>query len=150
MQRDGYVALAAPDDGSLEAELKVVGRAQGKHLRVHPGVVRKGVALERADEEVIAQSAEEVAEVGDVHRLDAVDAERVDVFGVVAPGHGTAGGRSLPGIGFAGRDLVPGDVEGECSFLQPERVRGGDGTVRNGVLRLVGRGEGNGVVARKQ
>src|ERR1700678_1708276 len=43
--RDRRVTLPTPDDGSLEAELEVLRRPEGKHLRMHPWISRDIMAL---------------------------------------------------------------------------------------------------------
>src|SRR6185312_1895293 len=84
------VTFAAPDDGALKAKLKVRRGRECEHLRVHPRVFRTGMAFQRANEEVVANGTEERREIRDVPGLHSVDAEGVDVFGVVAPPHAAA------------------------------------------------------------
>src|SRR5665213_2922682 len=93
---DRSVALAAPDDGALEAELEVRCGSECEHFGMDPGVVGVGVALQGADEEGVTDGSEDSGEIRDVPGLDAVDAEGVDIFGVVAPGHAAAESRAHP------------------------------------------------------
>jgi hypothetical protein len=70
-------------------------------------------------------------------RFDAVDAEGVDVFRVVAPSHGATVAGSKPCVRFTPGDFVAEDMEGEDGLLQAERVDCGDGTGGDGVLRVI-------------
>ena len=143
---DGRVACAAEDDGALEAELEVDGRAEGKGLSVDIRMIRRGVALEAAVEEVVAYWAEEAGDEWDVHRLDTVDAEGVDVFGVVRPCHaGTVGGAE-PCVVFASGELVPEKMIGEGAFDEAEGVLGCDGAGGDGCLIGVEAGGGTDLV----
>lgn len=139
VESDGLVArgaraLAAPDDAALEGELEVGGGAEGEHLRVHPGIVGDGVAFEGANEEVVAGRTQDAGDERDVERLDAVDAEGVDVLGVVAIGHGSAVARPKPGVGFAKGDFVVAKQDGGVGLLQGEGVDGLGVAVGDGVL----------------
>ena len=104
--RDGRVAGTAEDNGALETELKVDCWAEREGFGVDVGVIRVGVALEAAVEEVVADGTEEAGDEWNMKRLDAVDAERVDVLGVVGPCQGAAVGWSEPCVVFTARELV--------------------------------------------
>ena len=51
---DGHMTFTTPDDGALEGKLEVRRGREAEHRGVYPGGVGVHVALEGADEEVIA------------------------------------------------------------------------------------------------
>jgi len=83
VQVDGFVALAAPDDGALEAELEVHCGPEADLLNMHPGIVGIGVAFERTHQKLVTEWASENGEQRNEQRLSSVDAEGVDVLRVV-------------------------------------------------------------------
>ena len=80
------------------------------------------MTLEAADEEVVAEGSEKSRDAGDTKGFDVIDAEGVDVLGIVAPCEGAALGRSKPGVGFAEGDLVSPKMVGEISLDDAEDV----------------------------
>jgi len=130
-------------------KLEVLRGLEGEHLGVDPVVVGRGVAFEAAVEEVVADGAEQAREVLDAEGFDAVDAEGVDVLGVVGPGHGAAHGGAEPRVGLAAGDFVAEDVVGEGGFDDAEGILRDDGAGGDGGLRIVGGCEGDGVEGRE-
>src|SRR5271170_6956603 len=106
MDGDGYVALATPDHGAFKAHLHVHGGLERNLLHMHPGLVGVGVALETADEELVAKWPSDFRQAGDAKGLDAIDAKGVDVLCIIAPRKGAALCRPKPGVGFAEGDFV--------------------------------------------
>ena len=139
------MALATPDHGALKAKFKVIGGPEADLLDVYPGVARIdhvgdacrwvgfvrwighiGVPAEFADHKIVAKRPGEQGEQWNVERLDAVDAEGIDVFGVVGVGHAAAQPRSKPVVLFAEGDFVIEEVGRDVSLHDPCIRRGGD------------------------
>ena len=133
----GCVVPAAPDYGALETKLEVRQGPEADLLDMDPGIDGVGVAFERADEEVVAERAGEPGKKRNVQRLDAIDAEGVDVLSVVGVGHAAADGGSEPIVLLAERDFVVEIVGGDVG-LQDARIGVvGDGSGGNGGLAVV-------------
>ena len=84
------MALSSPDDGTLEAKLKVFGGPEADLLDVNPRIVGIGVAFERSNQKLIAEGAGEQGEQRNVQRFDSVDAEGIDIFRIIGVGHAAA------------------------------------------------------------
>lgn len=88
------MSLATPDHSALKAEFKVPGGTETNLFDMHPGVARidhiagpcRGwvrdivVTGKRADQEFVTEGTGDYRESGNVERLDAVDAESIDVL----------------------------------------------------------------------
>src|ERR1039457_1173570 len=132
VEGDGLVPLATPDHGALEAEFEVFRGPEADLLDMRPGAEGIGVAFERADQQIVAEGAGEPGEQRNVERLDAVDAEGIDVLGVVGVGHGGSLAGAEPFVLFAEGYLVVEDVGGEVSLDEAPIGGGGDRSHRNG------------------
>ena len=143
MQVDRLVALAAPDHGALEAELQVRGGPEADLLNVYPGIVGIGVAFQRSNQKLIAEGAGEQGEQRNLQRFDAVDAEGVDIFGVVGVGHAAAHSRAQPVVLLAEGNLVVEQTVGGVRLDKAHLGGRDDGAQRNG--RLVVRKASGGV-----
>src|ERR1700691_2579426 len=106
VQRDGLVVLASPYYCALKAELQVLGGLEADLLHMHPGVVGKDMALQRADQELIAEWAGQVGQHRNVERLNAVNSERINILSIVGVGHARSQAGSQPVVLFAEGDLV--------------------------------------------
>jgi len=95
-----------------------------------------GVPSQRSDQKIVAEGSGEAGKQRNVQRLDAVDVEGVDVFGVVGVGHGATLGGSHPLVLFAERDLVADPMHGSVGFQQPSLCRFGNRSQRNGRLAV--------------
>ena len=134
MQRDGDVSLAAPDDGALETEFEIFGWAEADFFDVDPRVVGLSVALERADEKVVAERAGEIGETGNVQRFDAIDAKRIDILSVVGVGEGSAQSGPKPVVLLAKGDFVIEKVRRDVGLKNAAACDGADGSHGNGGL----------------
>ena len=99
MQSNRSVALAAPDHGAFKAEFEILGGTEADLFKVHPGVAwvdhieliwtgipgvgHISVAMETADEELVAKWSGDIREARNMQRLNPIDAERVDIFRIV-------------------------------------------------------------------
>ena len=123
--------LAAPDHGALKADLDIHGWLERDLLHVYPGFVGVGMTLEATDEKVVAEWPGNSRQAGNAKGFDAIDAEGIDVLGVVAPREGAALGRPQPCVGFAKGNLVAPEVIGEISLDDAEYVSRGNRALGN-------------------
>src|ERR1035441_3643001 len=144
VEGDGLVPLATPDHGALEAEFEVFRGPEADLLDMRPGAEGIGVAFERADQKIVAEGAGEPGEQRNVERLDAVDAEGIDVLGVVGVGHAAAQAGPEPVVLFAEGEYVVEVLDGGVGLHYSSIGGCGDGPRRNGGL-LVQRDGGSGV-----
>ena len=101
VEGDRLVALAAPDHSALEAEFQVLRWPKADFFDMNPGIDGVGVAFQRPHHEIIAERAGDPGKPRHIKRFDAVDAEGVDILGIVGVGHGAAQPRPQPVILFA-------------------------------------------------
>ena len=105
----GRVSLAAPDHRALKAEFQIFRGSEADLLNVYPGIAwidyvgqieiqaagidrigHIGMPMKPTDQEVVAERPCNPGEQWNVQRLDAIDAEGVDILGVVGVGHPAA------------------------------------------------------------
>ena len=97
------------------------------------------MALKRSHEKVVANEPRDAGDVGNVERLDPVDAKAPDIFRIVAPGHATAHPRPIPVVHFSEGDFVADDVGRNVTFKDREVVDRGNRAQRDGGVA----GQGN-------
>ena len=106
VQRDGPVVNTAPDHTALKSEFQVFSRPEADLFHVDPWVDWIGMARERPDHKVIAEGASNIRKSRNVQRLDSIDAERVDILGIIGVGHACTDSRPQPIVLLSERDLV--------------------------------------------
>ena len=132
MQSDWPMAFSAPDDRALKAEFQILCRSEADLLKMHPGVARIDhvglsctrirrignvrVAVQTTDHEFVAKRSGHVGQPGNVQRLDAIDAERIDVLGVIGVRKSGAHGRPEPLVLLSERELVMENVRRDVGF----------------------------------
>src|ERR1700679_2766869 len=106
------MTFTGKDDDSRESKLKVSRRFKTELLRLHPRLIRINPALQIAQKSLVAEGACQSGKQRNVKRFHAIDAKRVNRFGVVAPCHAPTLTRPPPVFAFADRNLVVRQVKG--------------------------------------
>src|SRR5580658_8808213 len=86
-QRNRRVVHPSPDNGALKSEFKVRCGLDGNFFRMDPGAHGIVMALQRSHEKIISDESYNAGDVGDVQRLNPIDAKAPNIFRIVAPGH---------------------------------------------------------------
>ena len=131
MNGNGFMTLAAPDHRPLKPEFKIVGRLEAEAFGVGIVGVWGSVAFETADQEFVTHGSQNLRDEGNIKRFDSIDAEVINVFGIVAIAHASADARTPPVIALAEGNFVPGEQDSGVCFLDAEVVGRGYRPERN-------------------
>jgi hypothetical protein len=92
------------------------------------GIGDVGVPVKAADYELVAEWAGDVGETGDVEWLDAIDAERIEIFSIIGVGEAATETGPKPVVLFAEGDFVIEEMSGDVGFDETAMVCGTEGT----------------------